>query len=261
MRILFIGDIIGRVGRRAIGNFLPKIIDKEQIGFVIANGENLAGGIGITPDTAKELFKMGVDVITTGNHVWKKKEIIPYLKEEERILRPINYPELAPGRGFGIYNKEDKKVGVINAEGRIFMNSLDCPFRTTLDAVEEIKRSTSIIIVDFHAEATSEKEALGWFLDGKISALIGTHTHVQTNDDRILLGGTGYITDAGMTGPVDSVIGINKDIAIKRFLSQMPYKFEVAKGEVELNGVIIDVEDISGKCINISKIKVKTSQI
>ncbi|MBW1973717.1 MAG: TIGR00282 family metallophosphoesterase [Deltaproteobacteria bacterium] len=261
MRILFIGDIIGRVGRRAIGNFLPKIIDKEQIGFVIANGENLAGGIGITPDTAKELFKMGVDVITTGNHVWKKKEIIPYLKEEERILRPINYPELAPGRGFGIYNKEDKKVGVINAEGRIFMNSLDCPFRTTLDAVEEIKRSTSIIIVDFHAEATSEKEALGWFLDGKISALIGTHTHVQTNDDRILPGGTGYITDAGMTGPVDSVIGINKDIAIKRFLSQMPYKFEVAKGEVELNGVIIDVEDISGKCINISKIKVKTSQI
>jgi len=261
LRILFIGDIIGRVGRRAIGNFLPKIIDKEQIGFVIANGENLAGGIGITPDTAKELFKMGVDVITTGNHVWKKKEIIPYLKEEERILRPINYPELAPGRGFGIYNKEDKKVGVINAEGRIFMNSLDCPFRTTLDAVEEIKRSTSIIIVDFHAEATSEKEALGWFLDGKISALIGTHTHVQTNDDRILPGGTGYITDAGMTGPVDSVIGINKDIAIKRFLSQMPYKFEVAKGEVELNGVIIDVEDISGKCINISKIKVKTSQI
>jgi len=261
LRILFIGDIIGRVGRRAIGNFLPKIIDKEQIGFVIANGENLAGGIGITPDTAKELFKMGVDVITTGNHVWKKKEIIPYLKEEERILRPINYPELAPGRGFGIYNKEDKKVGVINAEGRIFMNSLDCPFRTTLDAVEKIKGLTPIIIVDFHAEATSEKEALGWFLDGKVSALIGTHTHVQTNDDRVFPGGTGYITDVGMTGPVDSVIGINKDIAIKRFLSQMPYKFEVAKGEVELNGVIIDVEDISGKCINISKIKVKTSQI
>jgi metallophosphoesterase (TIGR00282 family) len=261
MRLLFIGDIVGRPGRRAIFNLLEQIIKSYEIDFIIANGENAAGGMGITPAIASEILDKGVDVLTSGNHIWAKKEIIPFLNEEERILRPANYPGKVPGRGIGVYRaRGGEKIGVLNLEGRVFMKNLDCPFRTGEREIESLSKETKIIIVDFHAEATSEKVAMGWFLNGKVSAVIGTHTHVQTCDEKVLDEGTAYITDVGMTGPLASVIGIRTQIAIDRLLTQIPWKFDVATDDVELQGVIVDIDSDTGKSISIKRLKIPLNE-
>jgi metallophosphoesterase (TIGR00282 family) len=213
--------------------------------------------MGITPSIALEILNQGVDVLTSGNHIWAKKEIIPFLKEESRILRPANYPDLVPGRGQGVFeSRNGQKVGVLNLEGRVFMKHLDCPFRTGEKEIGILSKETNIIIVDFHAEATSEKMAMGWFLDGKVSAVLGTHTHVQTSDERILNEGTAYITDVGMTGPLASVIGIRKQVALERLLTQIPWKFDVATEEIELQGVVVEVDSETGKSKEIKRIRV-----
>jgi 2',3'-cyclic-nucleotide 2'-phosphodiesterase len=257
MRILLVGDIVGKPGRRAIERLLSRITGEEKIDFTIVNGENAAGGMGLTPEIAVELLDHGVDVLTSGNHIWAKKEITSFLIEERKLLRPANYPEGAPGRGSGVFqSRGGEKVGVLNLEGRVFMRNLDCPFRVAEKEIEEMKKETEIIVVDFHAEATSEKIALGWFLDGKVSAVLGTHTHVQTADERILNAGTAYMTDVGMTGPLASVIGIRKQIALRRFLTQIPSQFDVATEEVELQGAVVDVNLESGKATGIRRIRV-----
>jgi 2',3'-cyclic-nucleotide 2'-phosphodiesterase len=257
MRILFIGDVVGRPGRRAIVEHLERIQSDLDIEFTIANGENAAGGMGITPEIAIEMLDAGVDVITTGNHVWAKKEIAPFLQEETRVLRPANYPPRVPGSGSGLYtSRHGTPVGVLNLEGRVFMKNLECPFRVGESETEKLKQSAAIVIVDFHAEATSEKKALGWFLNGKATAVLGTHTHVQTSDEVILSGGTGYITDVGMTGPLDSVIGIRKEIALERFLTQVHWKFDVATKDLELQGVALDVDPRSGRCTGIQRVRI-----
>lgn len=252
IEVVFLGDVVGKPGRKAVMKFVKDL----KADFFLINGENLAGGIGITPKVAEEMFSCGVDVITTGNHVWKKKEILPYLNGERRLLRPLNYPPEAPGYGFTVVKKGEKSLCVINIEGRVFMNPLFCPFRTIGEFLEK-ERLDVPIIVDFHAEATSEKLAMGWFLDGKVSAVIGTHTHVQTSDERILPNGTGYITDAGMTGPQDSVIGMEKNVIIERFLTQIPQKFLVGSENVEIQGVRVKIERETKKCVAIERLKVK----
>ncbi len=250
--VLFLGDVIGKPGRRAVGEYLQQ----TRADFVVINGENLAGGIGITARTALEMLSLGVDAITTGNHVWKKKEVATFLMEEQRVIRPLNYPRGTPGFGYTVVRKNDISLCVANIEGRIFMNSLDCPFR----AMEEFlgtQKPDAPIIVDFHAEATSEKIAMGWYLDGKVTALMGTHTHVQTGDERVLPKGTGYITDAGMTGPADSVIGMDKKGVLERFFTQMPQKFEVGKDDLEVQGVMLTIDRNGKKCLEIRRIKEK----
>lgn len=257
MRILFIGDIVGKPGRRALEILLDKVISDHRVDFTVANGENAAGGIGMTPAIAGEIFELGIQVITTGNHIWAKKEIISYLEEEPRILRPANYPPGVPGRGAGVFDAGNgTKVAVLNLEGRVFMKHLDCPFRAGEHWAEDLGKKAKIILVDFHAEATSEKLALGWFLNGKVSALVGTHTHVQTSDERILDGGTAFVTDVGMTGPQASVIGVRKEVALDRFLTQIPWKYDVASEDVELQGVMIDVDPVTGKAFGIERIRV-----
>jgi len=257
MRILLIGDIIGKPGREAIEGLLEKVIADYGIEFTIANGENAAGGMGITPSIAIDMLNQGVDVLTSGNHIWAKKEIIPFLDEESRILRPANYPAQAPGRGAGVFQSSNgHKVGVLNLEGRVFMKHLDCPFRVGEREIEVLRTQTNILIVDFHAEATSEKMAMGWFLNGKVSAVLGTHTHVQTCDEKILNEGTAYITDVGMTGPLASVIGIRKQVALERLLTQIPWKFDVATDEIELQGVVVDIDTEMGQAKDIERIKV-----
>ena len=258
MKILFIGDIVGSPGRKAIQALLPKLKKKYSIDISIANGENAAGGSGITPALAEELFGFGLDILTSGDHIWKKKEILEILDQDQRILRPANYPAGSPGRGYGIIEtKKGKKIGVINLEGRVFMSTLDCPFKCARAAIEEIKNKTQVILVDIHAEATSEKIALGWFLDGMVSAVLGTHTHVQTADERILPAGTAYITDVGMSGPYDSVIGRKVEQILARFLSQMPVRFEMAKDNVQLHGVVLDIDEKTGKARSIERIQEK----
>ena len=260
MKILFIGDVVGKGGRRAVTELLPTLMG-EGIDFVIANGENASGGMGITPPHAEQLLDRGVDCITSGNHIWRKKELIPFLEQEPRLLRPANYPPGIPGRGGGIYTTSGgEKVGVLNLEGRIFMRSLESPFKTAEEHISSLRRETKVIIVDFHAEATSEKMALGWFLDGEVSAVLGTHTHVQTADERVLPGGTAYITDVGMTGPRDSVIGVKKEIALERFLTMLPNKFEPATGNMELQGVIVEVDEKTGLGLGIRRVKMGVDQ-
>jgi metallophosphoesterase (TIGR00282 family) len=257
MRILFVGDIIGRPGRRALNGLLEKIVTDHGVEFTIANGENAAGGMGLTPAIATEILNEGVDVITSGNHIWAKKEILSFLDDEPRILRPANYPGDIPGRGSGLFeSKNGKKVGVLNLEGRVFMKALDCPFRVGEREAERLSMETNMIVVDFHAEATSEKMAMGRFLNGRVSAVLGTHTHVQTSDARILDKGTGYITDVGMTGPMASVIGVREEVVLRRFLTQMPWKYDVATGEEELQGVILEIHPGTGKCKGIEQIRV-----
>ena len=255
IRVLFIGDIVGKVGRQTLKNLLPNIIDRYKIELIIANGENAAGGFGINEKTASEIFNCGVHIITTGNHVWDKKEAIPFIAKENRILRPLNYPSYNPGFGSILYTINNKKVAVLNVSGRVFMNTLDCPFRTAKLEIEKFADSTKIIIVDFHAEATSEKIAFGYYMDGLVSAVIGTHTHVQTADEKILPNGTAFITDVGMTGPILSVIGIEKEQIIERFLTQMPRKYEVASGKGMLNAVIIDIDTETGKAKAIQRLQ------
>jgi len=257
MRVLFIGDVVGKPGRRAVELLLKRIVKDERIDFVIANGENAAGGMGITPTIALEMFKMGVHVLTSGNHVWAKKEVIPFLEEEPRLLRPANYPSQVPGRGVGTFElKNGGKIAVANLEGRVFMRALECPFRVGERIIEEVRHKTPVMIIDFHAEATSEKVALGRFLDGKVSAILGTHTHVQTADERILDHGTAYITDVGMTGPMASVIGIREDVALERFLTQVPWKFDVATDKIELQCVVIDIDPKTGRSNDIQRMSV-----
>lgn len=256
MKILFIGDIVGKPGRKALKEGLSRIAEKVKADFVIANVENAAGGFGITQEVGEEIFSLGVDVLTSGNHIWDKKEAVTYITRESRLLRPANYPEGVPGHGSLVVKSQDgDKVAVLNISGRVFMSPMDCPFRVAKGEVEKLKKETNIIIVDFHAEATSEKIAFGKFLDGEVSAVIGTHTHVQTADETILPQGTAYITDAGMTGPLDSVIGIKKEQIIEKFLTQIPVRFETAKGPTILAAVIIDINSKTGRAAGIQRIQ------
>ena len=260
IRIAMIGDIVGRPGRKILKEKLPWLIDEYHLDAVIANGENAAGGFGITPEIAEDLFQCGVDVITSGNHIWDQKKIEPYIEEQPRLLRPANYPVGNVGRGDVIIsskNMPDVKIGVISLSGRIFMVPLDCPFQIVMPLIEKLQAETRVIIIDFHAEATSEKMAMAWYLDGRISALVGTHTHVQTADERLLPGGTAYITDLGMTGPMDSVIGMKGDRVISKFLTAMPNRFEVASGNIQLHGVLIEVDEEQGTAQRIARIKLK----
>jgi len=257
LKLLFIGDIVGKPGRRAVDKYLKQC--KEEFDVIIANGENVAGGTGMTKKVCEELFSYGIHVLTSGNHVWDKKEIFDFIDDEKRILRPINYPEGTPGIGYNIYEINGYVVGVINALGRVFMLPLSCPFITIKEQVEKIKKHTNIIIVDFHAEATSEKIAMGYYLSGKVSAVIGTHTHIQTADERILSGKTAYITDVGMTGAFDSVLGVRKNEVIKKFLTQLPQRFSVAKeGGIMINAVILEIDVESGAAQSIVRVNEKT---
>ncbi len=258
MRVLLIGDIVGKTGRKAVKAFLPTLISRFKIDLTVANCENAAGGFGITEKVAAELFGCGIHVMTSGNHIWDKKEAVSLLVKEDRILRPLNYPPGVPGAGSIIYNLNGRKVGVLNVSGRIFMNTMDCPFRTAEAEVERIRKETEMIIVDLHAEATSEKIAFGRYMDGRVSAVIGTHTHVQTADEQILPKGTAYITDAGMTGPLNSVIGVDTEQIIDKFLTQMPRKFETAKGTALLSGVMVEIDEKSGRATSIQRLQLKT---
>jgi metallophosphoesterase (TIGR00282 family) len=250
MLILAIGDIVGQPGRRAIYKIVPELRREHKIDLVIANGENAAGGFGLTLDTTQELLGYGVDVITSGNHIWAQKEIIPYLDGELPIIRPLNYPAGVPGRGYIIKDK----VVVVNLIGRTFMSNYDCPFRAMDKLLAELKPRPPIMVVDFHAEATSEKGAMGHYLDGRVSAVLGTHTHVGTIDTQILPGGTAYVTDIGMTGPTDSVIGDDTDSVLRRFLTMMPTHLSVGKGKPVLNGIMVWVDDNTGRATKIERI-------
>jgi len=256
VKLLFIGDIVGRSGRKALADHLDGLVDRFMVDLVVVNGENAASGYGLTASVLDELFAAGVDVVTSGNHIWDKKEIVPFLERDKRLLRPANYPSNLPGRGCGVYETAaGVKVGIVNLEGRVFMKNLDCPFRRADELVADLKQQTPIVFVDFHAEATSEKQALGFYLDGKVSAVVGTHTHVQTADERILSGGTGYLTDVGMTGSRDAVIGNQKQPAIERFLTQLPVRLEVAKKDPFLSGVLLTIDEKTGRCTEIERIQ------
>ncbi|MCP4632748.1 MAG: TIGR00282 family metallophosphoesterase [candidate division Zixibacteria bacterium] len=257
MRILFIGDIMGKPGRLAIKQQLPEIIGQQDIDFVIANGENSAGGFGINVDIANALLSYGVDVITGGNHFWDRREIVVVLENIENILRPANYPPSLPGHGSGIFQtKEGKKIGVLNLQGRTFMQNIDCPFRSAEKEISELRKNTNLVVVDFHAEASSEKQAMGYFLDGKVGAVIGTHTHVQSADECILPNKTGFITDMGMTGAHHSVIGMEYPEAISRFLTGTPEKFKVASKDIKICGVIAEFDHRNGTCISIERLRI-----
>ncbi|MDD5115527.1 MAG: TIGR00282 family metallophosphoesterase [Candidatus Omnitrophica bacterium] len=258
MKILFIGDIVGKPGREAVKKLVPFLKQEEGVDFVIANAENASGGSGITSKVSAEIFSSGVDVITSGDHIWKKSEIFALINQEERILRPLNFPAGAPGRGAAVFSsRKGVKVGVINVNGRVFMDALECPFKAALKAAQELAKETKIIIVDIHAEATSEKIALGRYLDGKVSAVLGTHTHIQTADEKILPGGCAYITDAGMTGPYDSVIGRRVEDVLTRFLSSIPVKFEVADSDIQLHGALLEIDEATGKAVSIARVQKK----
>ena len=251
--VLFIGDIICRPGLNAVRRFLPGLLAKYAPAFVVANGENAAGGVGITEDIGRDLFGL-VDVLTSGNHIWDKKEALGYLDREPRLVRPANYPPMNPGRGaYVATDAKGRKLAVLNLQGRVFMEALDCPFRTADEYVARLRAETPAVLVDLHAEATSEKQALGWHLDGRVSAVVGTHTHVPTADERILPGGTAYITDVGMAGARDSVIGIQREQAIQKFLTGRPHRFEPAKGGLFLSAVFIAIDPESGRALSIAR--------
>ena len=254
MNVLFIGDIVGNPGRKAVKEVLPAIKKEYSIDFCIANGENAAGGSGITYVVAQELYKFGIDVITMGNHTWSKKEVTNFIDSDTKIVRPANYPQELPGKGSTIVHGSKGQIGVINLMGRVYMDSMDCPFRTADREISYLKSFVKVVIVDIHAEATSEKQALAWYLDGRVSSVFGTHTHVQTSDERILPFGTGYITDVGMTGPYEGILGVDRDIIIEKFLKCMPMKFEVAKGSVQFNAVVVEIDEKNGKTLRINRI-------
>jgi hypothetical protein len=268
VKLLFIGDIVGQPGRRAVAELLPKLRQQHALDFVIANGENSAGGSGITPKTAGEIFSAGVDVITSGDHLWDQKEVMELLQNEKRFLRPLNYPADVPGHGSGVFGCSVRpvaeqsshrldailQIAVLNVQGRTFMPPLENPFLLALDEVKRLREQTKIIFVDFHAEATSEKIAFARMLDGQVSAVVGTHTHVQTADEQIFPGGTAYLTDAGFTGPHESVLGREIEPVLKRFLTGMPQRFEVAKNRVLLHGAVIEIDDASGKALKIQRV-------
>jgi len=263
MKLLFLGDVFAKPGRTAVTRLVPRLIAKEGLDLVVANAENAANGSGVTPELADELLAAEVNLLTSGNHIWSKREIIPYLDAPgSRLLRPANYPKGSPGRGSAIVSTPDgRRLGVVNVEGRVFMKNLDDPFRRAEEEVEALKKQgAKIILVDVHCEASSEKNALGHFLDGRVSAVVGTHTHIQTADERVLAGGTAYITDVGMCGPWDSVIGVKKELVLDRFLTQRPVGFEPAKRDVHLQGVIIDVDDATGKARSIKRVQEKLAE-
>ncbi len=258
MKILFLGDVFGKPGRQAVARLVPRLIAREAIDVVVANAENSASGIGVTPDAANELLAAEVDLLTSGNHIWAKREILPYLDAPgARLLRPAHNPPGTPGRGRGVVSTPDgRRLGVVNLEGRVFMRALDDPFRAALAEVDALRaEGVRAILVDMHCEATSEKNAMGWFLDGKVSAVLGTHTHVQTADARVLPGGTAYVTDVGMCGPWDSVIGVKKELVIERFLAARPVSFEPAKRDVWLQGAIVDVDEATGLARSIARVQ------
>lgn len=253
LRILFIGDIVGTPGMNAVRLFLPSLVQKHAVQFVIANGENAMDGKSISEQQYKDLKELGVHVVTSGNHIWEKWHIQKLLGGEAHLLRPLNYPRENVGRGFCVVDLGTAgSVAVLNLQGRTFMNDIDCPFKTADWAVEKLREQTKIIIVDMHAEATAEKIAMGWHLDGRVSAVLGTHTHIQTADARILPQGTAYLTDVGMTGPYDSVVGMRKDIALRRFIRQTPHKFEMAADDVHLSAVLLDIDALTGKAHSIT---------
>ena len=257
MRLLFFGDVVGRPGRRALAALLPRLAAREEIDFVIANCENASAGKGIDPRSAEELHEAGVDVLTSGNHIWQNRDIIPYMRERGQLLRPLNFPPGIPGIGWTVQKARhsDTRVAVLNLIGRVFMAPVDCPFRAAEQALAEIGREARVVLVDMHAEATSEKVAMGRFLDGKVSVVIGSHTHIQTADETVLPGGTAYLTDAGMCGPEDSVLGVRTDRVVERFLTQMPVRFEVAGGPVLVQGAVIEVDATSGRALGVWRLR------
>ncbi|HET7100023.1 MAG TPA: TIGR00282 family metallophosphoesterase [Terriglobia bacterium] len=257
VRILYIGDIFGSPGRSIVKERLPELVSEFAPDLVLANGENAAAGFGITPRLVEELLGLGIAVLTSGNHIWDKKEIYPYLAEhaDGPLLRPANYPPQVPGRGLYVgKTRAGLEFAVINLQGRVFMAPIDCPFRTVDSLLEMVPETVKIRFVDMHAEATSEKQAMGWYLNGRVTAMVGTHTHIPTADEKVLPGGTAYVTDLGMTGPYESVIGVEKDTVIRKFLSQIPERFEVAKGDVRLCGVLVEADAVTGQAVSIQRI-------
>src|SRR5471032_1887110 len=262
IRLLFIGDIVGKPGRELVRRGLAGIVDFHRVDLVIANAENAAAGFGITREIGDELLDWGVDVMTSGNHIWDKKEALNYIGTESRLLRPANYPAGAPGNGSYLARTRDGlSVGVVNVMGRVFMLNIDDPFAVVLREIEALKERTRVIFVDFHAEATSEKSAMGWHLDGKVTAVVGTHTHVQTADERILPKGTAFLTDVGMTGPHDSIIGVEVEPALGRFLTALPAKFETATGNPRLNAVVIEADEQTGRAIDIERLSYSAEEL
>jgi metallophosphoesterase (TIGR00282 family) len=256
MKVLFLGDVVGKPGRRAVCTMLPRLIDRERVDLVIANCENVAGTTGVDPKSARELLDAGVHVLTSGNHVWRDKSIIEFIDGESRLLRPANFPPMVPGRGWTVCESADgTPVAVLNLIGRVFMDSVDCPFRTAESLLPKLRAAACVVIVDMHGETTSEKGAIGWFLAGKVSAVLGSHTHVQTADEQVLPGGTAYITDVGMCGPADSIIGVRRDLVVRRFLTHMPVKFEVAGGPVLVQGAIMDIDPGTGQARSIRRVQ------
>jgi metallophosphoesterase (TIGR00282 family) len=262
VRLLFIGDIVGRPGRDLVRHGLHALVEHHRPDLVIANVENAAAGFGITREIGDQLLDCGIDVMTSGNHIWDKKEALEYIGAEPRLLRPANYPAAAPGRGsFLARTRDGASVGVINVMGRVFMTAIDDPFAIVLREIDALRPRARVIFVDFHAEATSEKVAMGWHLDGKVTAVVGTHTHVQTADDRVLPRGTAYLTDVGMTGPHDSIIGVEVEPALNRFLTALPQKFETASGNPRLNAVLVDADDENGRATDIERLSYSAEEL
>jgi len=256
MQILFLGDVVGRGARRLLRRELRRIRAENDVDFVIANGENAAGGRGIDPDSLEEMFDAGVDVLTSGNHIWQHRSLLPYLDREARLLRPFNFAQGSPGHGWVVVEaRNGVRIGVLNLIGRVFMGNYDCPFRAADEVLGGPAADAQVVVVDMHAEATSEKVGMGWYLDGRVAAVLGTHTHVQTADERVLPEGTAHLTDAGMCGPIDSVIGMRRDEVLERFLTQRPARFAVAKGPVVLQGAFIDVDPGSGSARSIRRLR------
>ena len=255
MRVLLVGDVVGRPGRRAVARVVPEVVRELDVDLVVANGENAAGGFGLTAETAGELFAAGVHVLTTGNHVWDRKEILNFIDGEARLLRPANFPPGTPGRGFTVVNDRcGRPVAVLNLMGRTFMEPLDCPFRTADVLIEQLRSRTPVIVVDFHAEATAEKVAMGWYLDGRVSVVFGTHTHVPTADERVLPGGTAYITDLGMAGPSEGIIGMDRRSVVEHILTRLPRRYEVASGPSRVDMAVVDVDPDSGRATAIRRL-------
>ncbi|TYQ15799.1 UNVERIFIED_CONTAM: hypothetical protein Cloal_2289 [Acetivibrio alkalicellulosi] len=254
MNLLFIGDIVGNPGRKAAKEMIKRLKKEKEIDFCFANGENSAGGSGITYVVAQELYKSGIQGITLGNHTWSKREVTNFIDSDKCIVRPANYPTELPGFGSTVIKGEKGEVGLLNIMGRVYMDSIDCPFKAAEREIEHLKNFVKIIVIDMHAEATSEKHALAWHLDGKVSCVLGTHTHVQTADERILPFGTGYITDVGMTGPYDGIIGVERERVINKFITHMPTRFEVAHGKVQFNGAYLEIDEKTGKTLKIERI-------
>jgi len=261
MNVLMIGDIFGESGRAALARLLPRLREQHSIDFCVVNCENAAGGFGVTPPMARQMLEQGADVLTSGNHIWDKKEIVEYITRENLLLRPANFPAGTPGVGHVSVKAGPHRVAVLNLMGRVFMNPIDCPFRKADEILPELRKETPVILVDMHCEATSESQAMGWYLDGRVSAVVGTHRHVQTADERVLPGGTAYITDLGMTGPTDGVIGVDREIILQRFLTGLPQRFETASENPRLNGVLVTADEQTGRALSIERLSLSAQQI